>query len=160
MIRKLTLMLVCLMAAVAANAQFERGKKYIGASLSGFNLSYNSSEKSHVGLQAKAGLMFTDDWLVDAFIDYDKQKDVPSKYSFGAGVRYYIIQNGLYLGVSASYLHCGDLYEDFQPGVQIGYAFFLSKTVTIEPEIYYNQSLKDHSDYSTVGFRVGLGIYL
>lgn len=160
MIRKLTLMLVCLMAAVAANAQFESGKKYIGASLSGLNLSYNSSEKSHLGLQAKAGLMFTDDWMIFAQVSYDKQKNVPATSSFGAGLRYYIVQNGLYLGVSGNYQHCGKLYDDFQPSVQIGYAFFLGETVTIEPELYYNQSLKSHSDYSTVGFRIGLGIYL
>ena len=46
------------------------------------------------------------------------------------------------------------------PSVQIGYAFFLSHTVTIEPEIYYNHSFKSHSDYSTIGLRVGFGIYL
>lgn len=158
--RKLTLMLICLMAAITANAQFENGKKYIGASLSGLNLSYNSTEKSHLSLEAKAGLMFTDDWMIMAHVAYDKRKDMPATSSFSAGVRYYIVQNGLYLGASAGYLHCGKLYDDFQPSLQVGYAFFLNETITIEPEIYYNQSFKNHSDYSTVGFRIGLGIYL
>ncbi len=42
----------------------------------------------------------------------------------------------------------------------MGYAFFISKTVTIEPALYYDQSLKDHSQYSTIGLKVGIGIYL
>ena len=42
---------------------------------------------------------------------------------------------------------------------QVGYSFFLNRTVTIEPEIYYNQSLKDHNDYSGFGLRIGFGIY-
>ena len=44
------------------------------------------------------------------------------------------------------------------PTVQLGYAFFLNRTVTIEPELYYNQSLKDQ-DYSGLGLRISFGIY-
>lgn len=46
------------------------------------------------------------------------------------------------------------------PGVEVGYAFFLSRTVTVEPAIYYDQSFKKHSDFSTIGLRLGVGIYL
>ena len=46
------------------------------------------------------------------------------------------------------------------PGVEVGYAFFISRTVTIEPSVYYQQSFKDHSEYSKIGLRVGFGIYL
>ena len=46
------------------------------------------------------------------------------------------------------------------PGLEVGYAFFVSKTVTVEPAVYYDQSLKDHSDFSTIGFKVGVGVYL
>ena len=46
------------------------------------------------------------------------------------------------------------------PGLEVGYAFFVSKTVTIEPAVYYDQSFKDHSDFSTIGFKVGVGVYL
>ena len=42
----------------------------------------------------------------------------------------------------------------------MGYAYFLSRTVTIEPAIYYDQSFKDHSKYSTIGLKVGIGVYL
>lgn len=46
------------------------------------------------------------------------------------------------------------------PGVEVGYAFYISKTVTIEPALYYDMSLKSQKDYSTVGVRVGFGIYI
>lgn len=51
-------------------------------------------------------------------------------------------------------------YNDFMPGVEVGYAFFLGKSVTLEPAIYYDQSFKKHVDYSTVGLKLGIGIYL
>ena len=72
--RKLTLMLLGLVMTVSANAQFENGKKYIGSSISGLNMSYNGSEKSHFGLQAKGGYLFMDDWMVTAQMAYDKRK--------------------------------------------------------------------------------------
>ena len=158
--RKLTLMLLGLVMTVSANAQFENGKKYIGSSISGLNMRYNGSEKSHFGLQAKGGYIFMDDWMVTAEMAYDKKKDVSAELSLGVGARYYIVQNGLFLGASADYVHRGSDYDDFMPSVQIGYAFFISHTVTIEPEIYYNHSFKSHSDYSSVGFRLGFGVYL
>ncbi|MDO4933871.1 MAG: outer membrane beta-barrel protein [Prevotella sp.] len=89
---KLTLLLAGLMMAVAANAQFEKGKKYIGASLSGLNMSYNGSEKSHFGLDAKAGYFFTEDWMVTGQVGYDKKTDIPAALSIGVGARYYIVK--------------------------------------------------------------------
>jgi hypothetical protein len=49
---------------------------------------------------------------------------------------------------------------DIGPSVQVGYTFFLNKTITIEPELYYYQSLANHHDFSTIGFRIGIGLYL
>jgi hypothetical protein len=46
------------------------------------------------------------------------------------------------------------------PTVHVGYAHFLGKSVTVEPEVFYNQSLKNHGEYSKLGFRLNLGIYL
>jgi len=84
---------------------------------------------------------------------------MPNDISAGVGMRYYIRQNGIYLGAGASYKH-SDGYDDFMPNVHVGYAFFLSRTVTIEPELYYNMSTKSFKDYSGFGLRVGFGIYL
>lgn len=147
------------MAALSANAQFEQGKAYLGASLSGVGLSYNGSEKGKLGLHAKAGYLVEDNLMVTAQGSYEKQNDRPFSISLGAGGRYYIVQNGLYLGATVNYKHCDD-FSDFQPSVQLGYAFFLSRTVTFEPELYYEQSFKNHGDYSTIGLRIGIGVYL
>ena len=56
--------------------------------------------------------------------------------------------------------HSWQVWADVMPGVEVGYAFFLSRTVTVEPSVYYNQSFKKHSDYSRIGLKLGIGVYL
>ena len=169
MMKKLFLTLLCGFA-LTASAQslynpvqdrppFGAGKYYVATALSGLNLTYNSTEKWNLDLQAKAGYLFIDNWMVTGQVEYDYRKYSPNVFKAGAGLRYYIEQNGLYLGLGANYVHMNHSYDDFMPTAQIGYSFFLNRTVTIEPEIYYNQSLKDHSDYSGFGLRIGFGIY-
>lgn len=158
--KRLSIMLVALMTSLMGYAQFEKNKVYVGASISGLDISYNGSEKGSFGFEGKGGLFFADNLLLTSQLSYQKKNDVPAAFSAGLGMRYYIVQNGLYLGASVNYLHANKNFDDFMPGVQVGYAFFLSRTVTVEPEIYYNQSFKSHSDYSTIGFRVGVGVYL
>lgn len=159
--KKLAIMFASLLMAVTANAQFERGKVYCGASLSGLNLSYSGSSELNLGVQGKVGYLFADNWMGLGSVDYQHtgKEGVKDYVSVGVQGRYYIIQNGLYLGAGAKLTHTGS-YNDVMPGVEVGYAFFVSRTVTIEPAIYYDQSFKNHSDYSTVGFRVGVGVYL
>ena len=158
--KKLYLVVMVMMLAMAAHAQFEKDKIYVGASMSGLGISYNGSEKTNFGLDAKGGYMIMDNVMLTGSLGYHKMEDVPSVVSLGVGGRYYIEQNGIYLGASLNYSHMYESCDDFQPSVQIGYAFFLSRTVTIEPEIYYNQSFKSHKDYSKVGLRIGVGVYL
>ena len=159
--KKLAMMLVALLTTVAANAQFEKGKIYCGASLSGLNLSYNGSSELNLGVQGQVGYLFADNLMAVGSVAYNHtgQSDVDDYFSAGAQARYYIIQNGLYLGAGAKYIHTGS-YNDVMPGVELGYSFFVSRTVTIEPALYYDQSFKDHSDYSTIGLRIGVGVYL
>lgn len=158
--KRIYLVLFAVMVTVAVHAQFEAGKCYIGASLSGVGFSYNGSEKSSFGLQGRAGYLFDDNLMATAQLEWDKKNHQPAYFKAGVGMRYYIVQNGLYIGAQANYVHAGNAFDDFQPGIQLGYAFFLSKTVTLEPEIFYDQSFKNHSDFSTVGFRIGVGVYL
>lgn len=159
--KKIAIMLTGLFMAMSANAQFEQGKVYCGASLSGLNLSYNGTEDLNLGLQAKAGFFLEDNWMVLGSLDYQHtgKDEVKDYVSVGAQGRYYIVQNGLYLGAGAKLVHTGS-YNDVMPGVEVGYSFFVSRTVTIEPALYYDQSFKNHSDYSTVGIRIGVGVYL
>ena len=154
--KKIALLLVVLATTLTASAQFEQGKKYVGASLTGLNLSYNGSEK----FQAQGGYCILDNIMALASVGYDGNGELPDALTLGAGGRYYILQNGIFLGANVKYVHANDNYNDVMPGVEVGYAFFINRFVTIEPAVYYQQSFKDHSNYSTVGLRIGLGIYL
>lgn len=160
--KKVIAMIAALFMAVTANAQFEQGKVYLGGSLTGLNLKYSGIDNLSLGLQAQAGYMFDDNLMLLGQVAYDHNGGKGSKnnVSFGVGGRYYIEQNGIYLGVNCKYIHGSHGYNDVMPGVEVGYAFFLSRTVTVEPAIYYDQSFKNHSDFSTIGLKIGLGVYL
>lgn len=155
--KKIALFIVMLGCSVAANAQFEQGKGYIGASMT--NLDFSSQQhKFHFGFNAKLGYLLADDLMAVGQVGYDHLQDTPDSYTFGVGGRYYIIQNGLYLGAGVKIKHAEE-YNDFLPSLQLGYAFFISRTVTIEPELYFDLSTKN-TDYSCFGLGIGLGIYL
>lgn len=160
--KKLIAMIAALCMAVTANAQFEQGKVYLGGSLTGLNLKYSGLDELSLGLQAQAGYMFDDNLMLLGQMAYDHRggKASDDRLSVGVGGRYYIEQNGIYLGVNCKYIHGSHGYNDVLPGVEVGYSFFLSRTVTVEPAIYYDQSFKKHSDFSTVGLKIGLGVYL
>lgn len=160
--KKLMMMLAAMLITLSASAQFEEDKVYVGASLTGLNLSYNGLEKLNVGLQGQAGYMIYDNWLAHAQVGYQHYGSdaMADQIWGGVGIRYYIEENGLFIGAGAKVLHANHSYNDVMPNIELGYAFFINGTVTIEPAIYYNQSFKDHSDYSTIGLRVGIGLYL
>ncbi len=160
--KKLMAMVVALFAAVTANAQFEEGKVYVGGSLTGFNMKYTGSEKFSIGTQAQAGYFVADDLMLLGQFNYEHsgKKEIVDKFSVGVGGRYYIEQNGIYLGVNCKYVHAGKKFNDIMPGVEVGYAYFLNNSVTVEPAIYYDQSFKNHKDFSTIGLKIGVGIYL
>lgn len=160
--KKLITMIAVLLVTLTVSAQFEQDKVYFNGSLSGLNLSYNGLDKLNLGIEAQAGYLVEDNLMLLGNMSYQHNgnKTVPEYISAGVGGRYYIIQNGIYLGANCKYVHAFHNYNDVLPGIEVGYAFFLSRTVTVEPVIYYDQSLKSHSDYSTIGFKIGLGVYL
>lgn len=155
--KKIALFVVALVMSVTANAQFEQGKGYLGASLSGLDIS-SQQKQFHLGLNAKAGYLFMDNLMALGELGWEHWQSDADKFTIGAAARYYIIQNGLYLGAGLKYKHATD-YNDVLPGIHAGYAFFLSRTVTLEPELYFDISTKG-SDYMCYGLRVGVGIYL
>ena len=155
--KKFALIAVALVMSLAANAQFEQGKGYLGASMSGLDLS-SQGKKFHLGLNAKAGYLFMDNLMGLAELGYEHWEDASDQFVLGASGRYYIEQNGIFLGAGLKFKHAKD-YNDLMPGVQVGYAFFLGRTVTLEPELYFDFSTKNF-DYSCYGLRIGVGIYL
>jgi len=160
--KKIIMAVFALAMTLCARAQFEEGKMYVNASLTGLDLSYSGADNFNIGLEAKGGYFFTDNWMAlgQVAFNHSGDDDVADNISVGLGCRYYIVQNGLYLGVNGKFVHASHDYNDIMPGLEIGYAFFINRTVTIEPAVYYDQSFKRHSDYSKIGARLGVGLYL
>ena len=160
--KRFAMLLAGMLVAVVGYAQLEKGKWYVGASVSGLDISYSGSEEFNIGLDAKGGYLLADDWMLLGQVGWQHSglDGVSDNVMLGIGGRYYIIQNGLYLGVNAKLVHANRNYNDFMPGLEVGYAFFLNNTDTIEPSVYYDQSFKNHSDYSKIGFTIGIGVYL
>lgn len=159
--KKIAFIIVALITSLSASAQFEAGKTYLGASLTNINLKYNGVNNLQLGLNAQAGLFTSRDLLVYGQIGFDHTGEPTyNDFRIGAGARYYMEQNGIFFGVNANYVQATGDYNDFKPAIEVGYAFFISGEVTIEPALYYEQSFKNHSQYSTLGLKIGLGIYL
>ena len=156
-----------LMMATSVNAQkvlnesttpFEESKFYIGASLSGLTLNYSKASDWSLGLSAKAGYLFLDNWMVLGVIDYQNYSSgTVTSTNIGAGARYYFERNGVFVGLTAKYAHSTGV-DEFKPEINVGYAFFLGHYATLEPELYYEQSFKG-SKYSKFGLRLGFGVY-
>lgn len=166
--KKITFMLIALAMTLAAKAQyyqykptpFHQDKVFFGASVTGLDLHYNSIDDLTFGVNGTAGFFVADDLMLSAQVGFNTNGKASNSLTMGVGARYYIEQNGLFLGAKVNYEHPFKDYDDLVPGVEVGYAFFLSRTVTIEPSIYYDMSVKDFSDRSTIGLKVGFGIYL
>lgn len=156
--KKILFILVLLTTALSAHAQFEKGKKYVGASFSGLGLSYSGNEKFRFGLDANAGYFVADCLLLHGNVSYNHTRAIDD-VSVGAGARYYFDQCGVFIGAGASYVHYTPNNNDVQIPLEVGYAFFVNRFITIEPSVYYKMSLHDFSDNSTVGFKIGVGFY-
>ena len=146
-------------SAQSSDTPFEKGQVYVGAGFSGLNLNYNSKSKWNLDIDARGGYFIQDNWMLLGEFLWGIRTEADNAFLLGAGARYYIVQNGIYLGAGVNYKHSGSC-NDVMPTVQVGYAFFLSRTVTVEPSVYYNQSFKEHSDYSKIGLKIGIGVYL
>lgn len=157
--KKFLTLLFCLAVSIVANAQFEQGKYYVGASASGFDLSFNDQQKFRLDLQANGGYLFKQDWMVVGQVGLETRKHENDRFGVGVGLRYYLEQNGLFFTLGAKYVRESKNYNDFMPTIDMGYAFFLNRTVTLEPQVYYNISTKDLGDYSRFGVRIGLSVY-
>lgn len=156
--KKLLLFIVLLAGALSAHAQFDQGTKYVGTSLSGLGLSYSSSEKFRFGVEATAGYFVSDCLMLRGNISYDHTCKI-NDVAVGAGARYYFDQCGVFMGAGAEYVHFTPKSNDVQIPLEVGYAFFINRFITIEPSVYYKMSLDSFSQKSTVGLRIGLGFY-
>lgn len=159
---KKILLLLCLLAGVvSAHAQFEKGKWLVNPSATGLGLSYNTqTDKATFGLDVNGGAFVADNLalLIRGGIGWNEDGGNTDVYSLGVGGRYYFSQVGIYLGANVNVdRYDWGHYDDtkFSFGMEAGYAFFLSKTVTLEPAVYWNIN----GDRSKIGLKLGFGLY-
>ena len=160
--RKLALLVCLLVATVTAQAQFEKGKWIVNPSITGLELSHDTgTDKTSFGFEAHGGAFLLDNvaLLIHAGANWNQGGSDLDLYSLGVGGRYYISSVGVYLGanVNVDRWDWGKDHDDtkFSLGLEAGYAFFLSKTVTLEPAVYWNIN----DDRSRLGLKVGFGFY-
>ena len=159
--KKLALAICLLVVSIAAQAQFEKGKMILNPSVTGLDFSYNKNDKATFGIGAQAGTFLADGiaLMVNVGADWSKPVD---EYTLGTGMRFYFNSTGVYLGGGLDWnrfrFDGGSHRTDWGLGIEAGYAYFLSRTVTIEPAVYYKWRFND-SDMSRFGIKVGFGFY-
>lgn len=160
--KKLALFVCLLVVTVAAQAQFEKGKWVVNPSITGLELSHDTgADKTSFGLEAKGGAFLLDNFalLVHGGAAWNTGGSDLDVYTLGVGGRYYLSKVGVYLGadVNVDRWDAGHGLDDtkFSFGLEAGYAFFLTRTVTIEPAAYWNIN----DDRSKFGLKVGFGFY-
>lgn len=156
--KKIILSLFIAMLGTTAFAQFEAGKSYVNVSTSGLGLSYSKTEKARFDLAATGGYFLAQDWMAYARVNYQHMHHIDN-FGLGAGIRYHIEQNGVYVACGALYEHATKSINNLFVTPEVGYTFFINQYLTIEPSLYYNLSLNDFADGSKVGVRLGLGFY-
>lgn len=157
--KRLALFVCLLVATMAAQAQFEKGKWMLSPSISGLGLSYDTkSEKAAFGLEVSGGTFVMDNWAVLLEAGAKWAGASADVFSIGVGTRYYFSKIGVFGGTHVSYDTVQ--YKDFHRrvctfGLEAGYAFFLSRSVTIEPSVYWDIN----KDSSKLGLQLGFGFY-
>mgnify|MGYP002622760871 CR=1 FL=1 len=158
--RKYLFLLMVSLLSLNASAQFEKGKVYFSGSIPAAGIAYSDAREFSLGLDLQGGYFFADNWALISDVGFDFSSKRWNDVFVGAKARYYILQNGLFLGLGTRYLHEYKNFNDLQLSPEIGYCFFLNRHISIEPSAYYNMSMTEFAKKSEVGIRIGLGIYL
>lgn len=164
--KKIIMGLLLAITTLSAHAQFEQGTTYLNTSLTGLDMSYGKDTKFQLGLDVTGGQFLADAWMVYGRFGYNHQSiSGPSNdinnVKIGAGARYYIEKDGLYLNLGLQYQRATfGAHRDFlQLTPEVGYCFYLNHYVSVEPAVYYDCCLNHFSEGSKVGLKLGFGFY-
>lgn len=152
--------------SLGASAQFERGTKYINASLSGFGLSYSKTPGFCMNIESAGGYFIADEWMLKGLIGWNHEGDT-NEFNMGFGARYYMQANGLFFGGGLKYgldsvsLEGQDAQVNHNAYMtpEIGYCFYLNNHVSIEPSFYVDMCLNHFKDYTKFGLKISFGYY-
>ena len=96
---------ICVVAfATNMSAQFSEGTKFLGASLTGADLSYSKNQNLGLGAEAKAGYFIMDDLMLQAEAGFDVRFKECQKIFVGGKGRYYVADK-VYVGAGVKLLH-------------------------------------------------------
>lgn len=160
------IMIICclLVASLSAHAQFEQGKWIVNPSITGLDLSHSKGSDTTFGIEAQGGNFLMDNVALLVTLGAQWQDSYDS-YALGVGGRYYFDKCGVYAGAGLKMNHVslsnslgGGSDTNYLFNAEVGYAFFITRTVTIEPAVYYDLNL-DGFKYDKFGLKVGFGIY-
>ena len=90
----LTALLLLLAVTTTARAQFKQGTYYVGASLTGLNMSYSKNTDFQLGLNADAGYFIIDKLMLHGTLGIDSHPGDAKRFTMGGGARYYFLENG------------------------------------------------------------------
>ena len=156
-------MALMLLLVMPAKAQFEKGKWIVNPQISGIDFTFSQAEKAHFGIDAQVGAFVVDNvaLLVNAGMDFNKR--YANVFNLGVNGRYYFNKCGVFVGTGFNMdrwrWNSKEKDTDVNWRLEAGYAFFLSKNVTLEPSVYYKLSMTD-MDFSEFGIKLGIGIYI
>ncbi|NDV58115.1 hypothetical protein [Bacteroides sp. 519] len=144
------------MSSVAQSKPFGEGKWFINPSITGLDLSYSKDTKMKLGVDLEAGAFLIDNFALLVGVGAEA-RDNYHRYSAGVGGRYYF-NNGLYVGAGFDVNKEKSLDTYFNVNAQVGYAFFLTRNITLEPAVYCKLNTDD-GDLSKFGLKIGFGLY-
>ena len=190
MLRKVLTMLLIAVSSMQASAQFEKYTSYLNTSLTGLGLSYSKDSRFKMGVQATGGYFVEDCWMVYGRFGFEHQgargvMKNRNDLQIGVGGRYYIEQNGIFLGVGLAYQHATNVtfsqHESIIGGTtengpveirnyygnrnyvhltpEVGYCFYVNNYLSIEPSVYCNLCLNRFSEGTEIGLKFGMGFY-
>ena len=193
MLRKVLTMLLIAVSSMQASAQFEKYTSYLNTSLTGLGLSYSKDSRFKMGVQATGGYFVEDCWMLYGRFGFEHQgargvMKNRNDLQIGVGGRYYIEQNGIFLGVGLAYQHAtnvtfsqhesivGETTENGPVEIrtvynyygnrnyvhltpEVGYCFYVNNYLSIEPSVYCNLCLNRFSEGTEIGLKFGMGFY-
>lgn len=189
MLRKVLTMLLIAVSSMQASAQFEKYTSYLNTSLTGLGLSYSKDSRFKMGVQATGGYFVEDCWMLYGRFGFEHQgargvMKNRNDLQIGVGGRYYIEQNGIFLGVGLAYQHATNVtfsqHESIIGGTtengpvvynyygnrnyvhltpEVGYCFYVNNYLSIEPSVYCNLCLNRFSEGTEIGLKLGMGFY-
>ena len=155
----LTIIVLAFVYTTASFAQFEQGKKYLGADINGLGVSYSQESDFTLKVGDNAGYCVQDNLLVNGHLGFDYTYEELRTLSVGAKLRYFIADSGVFLSAGARFLREFSDNNDFQITPEVGYCYFLNGNLALQPSIYYDLSFSDFKEKSRIGFSLGLGWY-